>query len=700
MSNSMTAGKILTFPNAGFEDGTTGWTIAEGRGRVNVTGEGVPDGGHALHILTTASENGARIDSPRLPCKGPGLLELNVSFRSVTGTSVGVRVLQWDADGNALSHVSGTEFENADGAWHHCRPLLFTELDPGTLFVSLMLIAYPQGDATVDLYVDNFELVRPAERIPPGPSQYKIRPCEHEKLTPADVVGPDGIVYPNWSRVGVQGDIPDVPVKLRLSDLGAKSETDISRLLEDACRDLGAKGGGAILIGEGVFYLDNPVTIRDSGIVIRGSGRDRTRLIFRYSLVQPEARLPSGWPSASVFTFLGTMHEQESFLAADGHRGDTTLRVQSSAGLNPGDRFVLRAPVTPRWQAVVNDRSRGEWGTRTNQYEILSIDGNMLTISDPLRIDFPVADQSSVRLLSTINRCGLEDMTLEHACRMRFDTLTSSWAWDCWARGVDVKDAGCSGVHFRGAKRCTVRDCTFTGFDAAVHVAHRTWWAYAGFTQSADCLMEDCVFHRFRHGPQVQYGAQGNVIRNSRFEGSDMQWHAGWSTENLFENCIVDARGSYGSYGYGAYATGSNDTTHGPNGPRNTVYNCDFISRRDGVFLCGFNENWLFLHNRFDVETGAGFVATFGAFDHIIRHNTFLVRDGESPLLRLKMADCTGIELTDNVLAGGNGNIVEGLAALAAEKGNRVLPLDESPPERPRADPGSIYEWQKEQEAG
>ncbi|MBC8012092.1 MAG: hypothetical protein H7067_18565, partial [Burkholderiales bacterium] len=42
------------------------------------------------------------------------------------------------------------------------------------------------------------------------PSQYTMRPWETSRLTPADVVGPDGIVYPDFTGVGVTGGIPDV----------------------------------------------------------------------------------------------------------------------------------------------------------------------------------------------------------------------------------------------------------------------------------------------------------------------------------------------------------------------------------------------------------------------------------------------------------------------------------------------------------
>ncbi len=698
MANTAMSG-VIPFPNSGFEEGEAEWIIDKARGRVGVTIDSVPDGGQALRILTTAAENGARVTGPRVACQGPGLLEFYGSVRSVSGRSVGVQVRQFDAAGNALPSESWTELENEDGIWHRHELLLFIELEAATAAVQVAFIAYPKEGETVDLYVDDLEFVQPPLRIPPGPRQYKLRPSDTARLTPADVVGPDGVVYPNWTQVGVQGGIPEVPVALRLADMGAKPDTDISTLLEQASREVGAQGGGAILIDEGTYYLDNPIILRESGVVIRGAGREKTKLVYRYSLVQPDAKPPSafGWPCMAVFLLKGKdLEEHEYLLAQDARRGDTTLTLVDALDLRKGDKFVLRVPDTARWQQVTNDRSQcSDWGRRLCYYEALDVRGNVVTIGQPLRIDYPAVDSACLRRMRPVERVGIEDMTIVHECRMPFYTVNSQWAWNCWVQRVDVIDCAQSGVHFHSAKWCECRDCTFTGFDAKIHVAHTNWWGYAGFTQSMDCLMEDTVWHRFRHGPQVQYGAQGCVIRNSVFHGSDAQWHAAWTTENLFENCIVDARGEYGSYGHGCYATGSNDTTHGPNGPRNVVYNCDFTSRAQGAFLCGFNENWLFLHNRFDVEQGEGFLGTFGAFDHIIRHNTFVLRDGASPLLRLKMADCTGVELSDNTLYGGNGTVYEGVPALEVECGNRVVPLGETAPDRPVADPPSIYAWQQ-----
>lgn len=531
--------------------------------------------------------------------------------------------------------------------------------------------------------------------IPPWPGQYQLKPGDKDRLTAADVVGPDGIVYPNWKHVGLEGGIPTVPVVVTLADLGAKPETDISGLLTNAIARVGAKGG-AILIDAGTYHLSQPIIIQQSGVVIRGAGKDKTRLVFRYGLDDPSAKFPGGWPDPAVFFFRGGALEEVRLLAKDGLRGDTTLTVKEIGGLKVGDAFVLRAPVTKRWQALTGDKSAGQWGTRTCLYEIRGIRGNVIDLGEALRIDYPVEDGAEIRRVNPIRRSGLEGFTIVHACRMPFATVSSQWAWECWVRGVDGLDSGQGGAHLQAAKRCEVRDCEFTGFDAKIHRANQNWWGYAGFTQSQDCLMENTVWRRFRHGPQVQFGAQGNVIRNSVFEGSDAQWHAGWATENLYENCTIGPSGPYGSYGFGMYVTDSGDTTHGPNGPRNVVYHCDVDSSKDGVYARGATEGWIFLHNRFVVGQGGGIFADSGFFDAIFRNNVFVLKDAKSPMLFLRTPDCVGFELVGNTVYGGSGTIVAGAAPVSVDKDNQAMPSPkEGVPARPKAEPQSIYDWQR-----
>ncbi len=621
----------------------------------------------------------------------------------------------------------------------------------------------------------------------PWPHQYKIRPEQTDRLTAADVVGPDGIVYPNWTRCGVQGGIPTVNVVAKIEDFGARANDDLddSQALQTACEAAG-RTGGAVLIEAGTYYLDRPVTVRQDNVVIRGKGPSQTRLIFRYAIppeevaffcpaansrVGPDTRIemhckPTGlvkmtlmigdtvigaWApsqhsgntfffaksgrdipkevpdgphtlkgiaqykdgsqrraeipilldrrfkdpqlvadSRAAITFAGRGTVGEKFpLAKDGKRGSTELLLQSTQGLRVGDCLFIDGPATDRWKKLTQNACL--WGSYRN-YEVIvtGVTDRSITLGQPLRIEFPIVDGSYVQKVIPIQRCGIEDLYLEQTENLWITSVLFSHGWNCWARGVTVKKCGRFPVYGSAAKWCEIRDCVFD--DAWFKGGGGT--AYAGWDRCWDCLMENVETFKLRHGPLFQWAASGCVIRKSVFHESDAQWHAGWTNENLIEQCVVESIQGNGGYGYGMWASPPADTAHGPNGPRNVVYNCDISSPKAGVWMGGMNENWLILYNRFVVDSGPGVYAKTFSFDHIIRGNVFVLKDGKSAMVQLASADCTGIEAVDNRLYGGSGRFLSGPSALLLSEGNRALPLSVGP--RPQPAIPSIYEWQQQ----
>lgn len=634
---------------------------------------------------------------------------------------------------------------------------------------------------------------------PPWQPAYKIKPDETNRLTAADVVGPDGIVYPDWRYAGIPGGIPPAPVRARLADFGAKADDgrDDADAFEAGIGEVVRNGGGALMLGSGAYHLDRPVVITDDFVVLRGQGREKTTIVFRYRgpsgdlgffrpaegevigpdswieihaaprgglkqfalqvdgrevfqvearrlanenfvlrttgqtivdhvegrrhrltavalwkdgrrreasisvSVDPGLRLEPGQsrypthPKASVaaLLFVGDRQSGGSWnLVRDGKRGDNHVVLDREPDMKSGDRLVLTAPATPRWNQLV--RNACPWGDY-RRYELLveAVEGPRVRLSQPLRIDFPVADGSTARKIFPVRRCGVEDLTLVQTEKLWTTGVLFLNAWECWARGVRVVKAGRYPVYTRFAKWCEIRDCEFD--DAWYHGGGGT--AYVGWERSYDCLMENVTTRRMRHAPCVQWSASGNVIRDSAFHGSDMQWHAGWTSENLFENCTVDAAGRWGTYGFGGWASPPNDKSHGPEGPRNVVYHCDVKSPKAGLNLGGMNENWLIVYNRFQVESGPGVQARTFSFDHIIGGNVFGLDDATQPAVWLRTADCTGIELIDNQVYGGNGQLAEGPGQVLIDRGNRIFNAD---PERPRPAPKipSIFLWQRHQE--
>ena len=605
-------------------------------------------------------------------------------------------------------------------------------------------------------------------------------------MTPADVLGPDGIVYPNWTKCGVQGGIPDVKAVTSIDEFGGKSgdNVDDSQALSKACEAIGKKGGGAVLLGEGTYYLDLPVTVRHNNVVIRGRGPGRTRLIFRYAVPENSVAFYSPSPGgkvgpntqiemhskpanlakmtimiddAVIGTWTRGQHSGNTFnfsvsgrnavgkvadgdhtlrgiaeyqdgskltgqipivfdssfrdsepvadsraaitfagagtvgmrlkLARDGKRGDMKLTLQSTDGLRAGDCIRIEAPATERWKKLTKNACL--WGSyRMYELIVTGIEGKTVTVNQPLRIEFPIIDGAYVQKVVPIRRCGIERLSIEQTENLWISSVVFYNGWNCWARNVNIKKCGRFPVYGSMAKWCEIRDCVFD--DAWFKGGGGT--AYTGWDRCWDCLIENVETFKMRHAPLFQWAASGCVIRKSAFHESDGQWHAGWTNENLIEQCIIESVRGHGGYGYGMWASPPEDAAHGPNGPRNVVYNCDVSSPRAGLWMGGMNENWLILHNRFVVDSGPGVLAKTSSFDHIVKDNVFVLKDGKSPMISLAAADCIGTEVVGNKLYGGNGKTVSGKAEPALAEDNDALPLGLAP--RPAPEVPSIYEWQ------
>ena len=89
------------------------------------------------------------------------------------------------------------------------------------------------------------------------------------------------------------------------------------------------------------------------------------------------------------------------------------------------------------------------------------MDGNSVTLGQPLRIEFPVVDGSYIQETEPIEGCGIEDVYIEQMENLWISTVVFRDAWNCWARGVRVRMCGRNPVYGSRAKWCEIRDCVF-----------------------------------------------------------------------------------------------------------------------------------------------------------------------------------------------------------------------------------------------
>lgn len=464
--------------------------------------------------------------------------------------------------------------------------------------------------------------------------------AETPTVTAADRLGPDGIVYADFSHAGRPGGIPAVPVVVQASDFGAVPDDDqddaagIQAAIDAAVK----KGGGAVLLAPGDYVIDRTLLIAHDGIVLRGADRQRTRLVPRFAgqdvsktnasqaVIAIEApkvqRRYDVWPDRPV------------------QRGDTVLHLSAkdATRVQVGDlvTFTAMPPaeaialLSPDLQKQTRDGSYGSiyaW-----QYvEILAIDGTTVTVNQPLRLD--VAMDQKPKLMHVpvlVTDCGVEDLTIAQTVDSQgINGVSLNGTRGCWVRGVTVQKIGNWPFHVGRSWQFIVRDCAF---DESLSRGGAV--AYIGFGFACDGLIENSSFTRLRH-LSISMASNGLVFRDCTLANIDINFHLNWPYEVLFETCTVDSGAApddemRGSYGNAIYTPRRDGDMHCPAGPNLTFYGNDFISPSDGIMLGGgATQDTVVVYNRFQVRQGFAAVIRPGSDGTRIHHNTFVLHAPE-----------------------------------------------------------------------
>lgn len=777
-----------TLININFEDNNKNWEAIREAECVSVVKSA--ESGKSLKITDNSETLGAGISSVFFPAE-MGAYKLSGKIKLLKDTGCSVSVYFYDKNKKYLSN-SGVNFSSRPktAAWNSFEKVVFSP-DASTRFAKIQVHAWSKAVVTFlvdDLKLERLELKYGKPRWQP---EYKIKPSEKDRLTPADVVGPDGVVYPNWRKAGLQASLmpkmAGITVPIEKFGGHADDEKDDSTALLKACNYVGLKGGGTVELKAGTYHLDRPVFIQHSNIRIKGQGSSSTHFISRYNTgkngveffnLKPdqtigpntmiwisavpthlnrisvnldgkyffkdwkpsrhsgntfqihkfirdlEGRISKGphtlfaeagykdgktskcyvkinydpafkdkaqTPGArGVIYFLGGGFSGDQYLLAEtAKRGTTEVTLKKAPKLKAGDNIRICAPATKRWKKLTENACN--WGNyRLYQVNVKAVNGRKITLEQPLRLEFPAIDDSYVEKIETVNNCSVEGFSFEQKTNYWMTSILFAYAINCSAKDITVKKCGRHPIYTNYGKFCEIRDCVFD--DAWLKGGGGT--AYVGWERSYDCLMENVTTMKMRHAPLVQWSASGNVIRKSLFIDSDAQWHSGWTNENLFEQCIVKSVKGNGGYGFGMWASPPEDGAHGPNGPRNVIYNCDVSSPQSGLWIGGMNENWLIMYNRFKIATDQpGIFVKTHSFDHIIKGNTIIIKGKKSPMVYLKTPDCSGVEIIDNKLYGGDGKFFKGMGKPAIVSGNKAFRYNPDAT-RPKPEVPSIYEWQ------
>ncbi len=302
---------------------------------------------------------------------------------------------------------------------------------------------------------------------------------------------------------------------------------------------------GAVLLGAGTFNIDKPLRICASGVVLRGSGQDKTTIIKR------------GIDRGALLYIEGDMSiSGGDTIAIDGTKtpaGATTLTIASAKGLKTGDRIRIVRPSTREWIESLGcydfggDLDYTGWKPGdidiTWDRTIVSATGNDITIDAPITTTLDAKYGGGFVVTGhnrgEITECGVENMTLasehnqwnpkdEDHC---WDAIWIDKARDCWVRRMDFKAFAGSAVNIqKNTSRITVEDCI-----ASEPVSEVGGWRRGVFiTRGQQTLVQRCVSRKGIHdfaagfcaaGPNAFVQCEGE--ESLGFSGSIGSWAAG-----------------------------------------------------------------------------------------------------------------------------------------------------------------------------
>ncbi|MBQ1951585.1 MAG: pectate lyase, partial [Alistipes sp.] len=355
---------------------------------------------------------------------------------------------------------------------------------------------------------------------------------------------------------------------------------------------------GAILLTEGTYYLDEPLRITASGIVLRGVDKEKTVLVKR------------GVDRGAIIYIEGvddrTFGEEIAVTSDHVAVGATSFEVASTEGLQVGQQVLVeQQPVArPRGRDVeitpAMQRAFGPGNVRLGwDRTVTAIEGNRVTLDDALTVELglrPVVVKPYT-WAGRIDEIGVEHLTLVSDYDKAYP-MDENHAWtgvwinnaeDCWVRQVDFKQLAGSAVAIqRDARRVTVSDCQ--SLEPVSEIAgsrRRSFFTLGQHTLFVSCYSEHGQ-HDFSAGinaPGPNAFVQCDSYLSTGFSGSTGSWacgllfdvvninghdlsfksldrthaRAGWNTANSVAwQCTAAGIECYTPVGYGMnYANGS-----------------------------------------------------------------------------------------------------------------------------------------------
>jgi hypothetical protein len=377
--------------------------------------------------------------------------------------------------------------------------------------------------------------------------------------------------YAGYHAGGVA--IPSPPTVMTVTPRGTGDDAlAIQKAIDQvSARPLTNGFRGAVLLGPGTFRCESSITLKASGVVLRGSGsgKDGTTLLLRG---QPHTAIVIDGPSTTNPGVIGSpVRVTDQYVPS----GAISLDVVDAGAFAVNDTVHVVKSVTPEWvefmgmDTLVRDGKPQTWvrGGIRMERTISRIAGNRLTFDVPLpdSLDAKFLGPTGATVVKVpkpdrLSEIGIESLRIVSPPQKvklldpQFRAISAEAVADAWIRDLFIEETVNSVSLGRNTRRITVQQVT---------INHTTKIVGAAKPIDIGCDGSQILIDRCSgSGDELFFIATGskvygpNVALHCTYQGSGrIQPHHRWATGFLVDNCDV-SDGGIDFMNRGAFGTG------------------------------------------------------------------------------------------------------------------------------------------------
>lgn len=314
---------------------------------------------------------------------------------------------------------------------------------------------------------------------------------------------------------------------------------------------------GTVLLDKGTFKVSGEINIKESGIVLRGSGSGNNGTVLLGTTINRKAIINISGINDRVFKETTELAVNYTPLGA------IVLAVKNASAFKKGDHIVINTPITKNWIELLGTADYGGesgWiGWKADDFviradrEITNVQGNKITIDAPLTnaLDEELSKSTVVNYIwsGRINNVGVENLTLKSEYdttnpkdeQHRWTGISVENAEDVWVRQVNFERFAGSAVSIlKTAKRITVEDCLSLNPISEIASFRRNTF----YTEGQQTLFQRCYsefgYNDFVVGGYASAGPNVFLQCESHLPYSFSGSVGSWATGILFDVSLID----------------------------------------------------------------------------------------------------------------------------------------------------------------